>query len=173
LQAARRFTFSARLAALLLASLALIPALAAPVFATVLKDLHVTSATCNGVNVIAQGMPANAQLFLLVKNIADGATVMGPAPVNSDAVVAVQTRLNTDLSAVRSIDVSIWTKTNETLTMAASNRATTSCGALPVTGAGTSRGLLFALALLIVGALVVWRTRYAPRHAIRIRDTRA
>ncbi len=175
LHAARRITFTAPLATVLLASLAIVPALVSPASAsaTVLKDLQVTSATCSGVSVTAQGMPASSQLFLLVKNIANGATVMGPAPVHSDAAGAVQTRLATDLSAVRSIDVSIWTKTNQTLTMAASNRATTSCGALPVTGAATSRGLLVAVLLLGLGGLVVWRTRYAPRHALRIRTTRA
>jgi len=42
-----------------------------------------------------------------------------------------------------------------------------------VTGAATSRGLLVAVLLLGLGGLVVWRTRYAPRHALRIRTTRA
>src|SRR6266702_4246368 len=68
LHAARRITFTAPLATVLLASLAIVPALVSPASAsaTVLKDLQVTSATCSGGSVTAQGMAASSQLFLLV-----------------------------------------------------------------------------------------------------------
>ncbi len=147
------------LAAALLSAMALAGPAAGQALAAAPKDLQVSSATCGGVSVVVQGMPSSQQLFLLVRNVADGKTLKGPAPVQSDAGGSVQSRLAVDLSAVRTVDVSIWTKKGETLTMAARDTAVTRCGPLPMTGAASSRDALLAVALLVIGALLVWRTR--------------
>jgi hypothetical protein len=47
--------------------------------------------------------------------------------------------VNLDLNGVRTVDVSVWTKSGETLQMAARDVATTNCGKLPMTGAPAGR----------------------------------
>jgi hypothetical protein len=150
---------TAPLAALLLAALASAGPVASPALAAAPKDLQVSSATCAGVSVVVQGMPASQQLFLLVRNLANGKTLAGPAPVHSDADGSVQSTLRVDLTGVRTVDVSIWTKQGTTLTMAAKDTAVTRCGSLPMTGAASSRAALLALALLCAGVLAVWASR--------------
>jgi hypothetical protein len=143
------------------------PALAAP------KDLRVTAATCAGVTVRGQGLPASQQLFLLVRNLATGAVVGGqPTPVRTTAAGTVRARLDKSLKGVATVDVSIWTKKGETLTMAARDTARTGCaaaaakGSLAVTGpAAAGRELRLGLLLLAAGAAAVWLARYRPRHA--------
>src|ERR671937_854213 len=106
------------------------------------RDLVVQHASCTGVTVTASGMPANQQLFLLVRNLANGAVIGAPpTPVHSDGSGAVQATLTKNLKGVATVDVSIWTKKGETLTMSARDTAKTRCtaasGTLPLTGAAT------------------------------------
>ena len=137
------------------------------------KNLEVTSASCSGVSVMASGMPASEQLFLLVRNLANGAVIGGePTPVQSTASGTVEKQLDKNLKGVGTVDVSIWTKEGETLTMAAKDTAQTGCaasasaGTLAVTGPAVANvELALALLLLVVGAVAVWWARYRPRHA--------
>jgi hypothetical protein len=153
-------------------SLALAVCLAGPA-AAVPKDLRVTSATCSGVRVTGEGLPASEQLFLLVRNLANGDVVGGqPTPVMTTASGTVSANLTKNLKGVATVDVSIWTKKGETLTMAARDTAQTGCasaaakGSLAVTGpASGDRELGLGLLLLVAGAAVVWWSRYRPRHA--------
>jgi hypothetical protein len=134
--------------------LAAAPAVAAP------TDLRVTSATCQGVSVIGQGLPANQQLFLLVTDVATGKALGGgPSPVRSNAAGEVHARRDLALDHVATVDVSIWTKNGETLTMAASDRSSTGCGTLPMTGGPGGPALVVGAALLVAGVVLVWRTR--------------
>jgi hypothetical protein len=153
-------------------TLALIVCLAGPA-ATVPKDLRINSATCSGVSVSGEGLPAGEQLFLLVRNLADGAVVGGqPTPVKTTSSGTVSADLAKNLKGVATVDVSIWTKKGETLTMAARDTAQTNCataatkGSLAVTGpASGNLELGLGLLLLLAGAVTVWWSRYRPRHA--------
>jgi hypothetical protein len=134
------------IATTVVASLTAAPALAA-------KDLQVSTATCAGVTVVGEGLPPSSQLFLLVRNLATGATVGGkPTPVNTAADGTVQATLKLDLNGVRTVDVSIWTKSGNTLQMAARDVANTSCGKLPMTGAPIGGGIALALAAVLLAA---------------------
>lgn len=153
-------------------TLALIICLAGPA-AAVPKDLRINSATCSGVSVSGEGLPASEQLFLLVRNLADGAVVGGqPTPVKTTSSGTVSAHLAKNLKGVATVDVSIWTKKGETLTMAARDTARTNCaaaatkGSLAVTGAASGNlELGLGLLLLLAGAVAVWWSRYRPRHA--------
>ena len=139
--------------------LAAAPATAAP------TDLRVDSATCNGVSVSAQGLPANQQLFLLVTDVSTGKALGGgPSPVRSDANGEVHTHRSVALNGVQTVDVSIWTKNGETLTMAARDKSTTNCASLPRTGSSSGPILLVGALLLGAGAILVWRTREVLRR---------
>ncbi len=141
--------------------LAAAPAWAAP------KDLRVTSATCNGVAVSAEGLPSNQQLFLLVTNLSTGKAMGGgPTPVRTDANGQVHTQRSLSLDGVQTVDVSIWTKQGETLTMAARDKSATNCDALPMTGLSTRPVVLLGGLLLATGAfaLLIARIRRAPTH---------
>ncbi len=130
---------------------------AAPAMAA--KDLRVSMATCAGVTVVGEGLPKSTQVFLLVRNLANGATVGGkPTPVRSSTDGSLQARVRLDLHGVRTVDVSVWTKSGETLQMAARDVAATSCGRLPMTGAPARGGaaLPLAVALLALGAAALW-----------------
>jgi hypothetical protein len=163
----RRTIFVAPVLALALAVCLAGPAAAVP------KDLRVNSATCSGVRVSGEGLPASEQLFLLVRNLANGAVIGGqPTPVMTTSSGTVNVNLAKNLKGVATVDVSVWTKRGETLTMAARDTATTGCasaaakGSLAVTGpASGSRELGLGLLLLVAGAAVVWWSRYRPRHA--------
>jgi hypothetical protein len=124
---------------------------AAPAMAA--KDLRVSTATCAGVTVVGEGLPPSSQLFLLVRNLGTGATVGGkPTPVNTSADGTVQATLKLDLNGVRTVDVSIWTKSGDTLQMAARDVANTNCGKLPMTGAPIGAGTALPLAgILLAG----------------------
>jgi LPXTG-motif cell wall-anchored protein len=136
------------------------------------KDLPVQDADCSGVTVTASGMPANQQLFLLVRNLANGAVVGGkPTPVKSDGAGTVRAHLAKNLSGVATVDVSIWTKEGETLTMSARDTARTGCapasatsGTLALTGPAGTVELSLGV-LLLVGAAALWLSRRRPRHA--------
>jgi LPXTG-motif cell wall-anchored protein len=146
-------------AAICVACLAAAPALAAS------TDLRVTSATCSGVAVSAEGLPADQQLFLLVTDVSTGKALGGgPSPVRSDASGEVHTQRTLSLRGVRTVDVSIWTKKGETLTMAARDKSTTNCDALPMTGSSSGPILLLGALLLAGGAVALWlaRARRAP-----------
>jgi hypothetical protein len=153
-------------------ALALVACLAGPA-AAVPKDLRVNRATCSGVQVTGEGLPAGEQLFLLVRNLATGAVIGGqPTPVMTTSSGTVSVNLAKNLKGVATVDVSIWTKTGETLTMAARDTAQTGCasaaakGSLAVTGpASGGLELSLGLLLLLAGAAVVWWSRYRPRHA--------
>jgi LPXTG-motif cell wall-anchored protein len=145
---------------------------AAPAMADAQTDLRVTRANCVGVSVSATGLPASQQLFLLVTDVSTGKALGGgPSPVRTTANGEVQTQRSVKLSGVRTVDVSIWTKKGETLTMAARDKSSTNCGSateaasanLPRTGASPAPGLLVGGVLLAGGLLLVWRTRGARR----------
>jgi hypothetical protein len=137
------------------------------------RDLQIRQADCAGVSVTAVGMPANQQLFLLVRNLANGAVVgKDPTPVQSNGSGTVSAHLVKDLKGIPTVDVSIWTKKGETLTMTARDTASTGCrpagavsGSLALTGSASSIELLVGVVLLAVGMVAVWWTRYRPRHA--------
>jgi len=154
--------------AVLGAALALCLVAAGPAFA-VPKDLRVSTATCGGVTVTGQGLPASTELYLLATNLANGKVLNPtgkPIPVMSSETGTVQAKLALPLKTVRTVDVSIWNKSGETLAMMAKDTAATSCGTLPLTGAGTTTwALLAAATLLCAGAGALWRTRHQPRHA--------
>ena len=153
-------------------TLALVVCLAGPAAAAP-KDLRINSASCSGVRVSGSGLPASEQLFLLVRNLATGAVVGGqPTPVMTTSSGTVSARLAKSLQGVATVDVSIWTKKGETLTMAARDTAPTGCaasatkGSLAVTGPATgNRELGLGLLLLLAGLVAVWWGRYRPRHA--------
>jgi hypothetical protein len=134
------------------------------------RDLRVQQATCSGVTVTATGMPANQQLFLLVRNLTNGAVVGGkPTAVHSNGAGSVSTHLAKNLSGISTVDVSIWTKKGETLTMAARDTARTGCasassGTLAMTGSASTAELLVGVLLLVAGMIAVWVARYRPRH---------
>ncbi len=161
----RIVTASTALGAALALVLLATPALAVP------KDLHVSTATCDEVTVVGQGLPASSQLFLLVRDLSSGKVLNAdgkPIPVRSTASGTVQAKLSLPLKAVRTVDVSIWNKNGETLTMMAKDTAVTNCGTLPLTGAGaTAKELLVAAALLLVGLGALWRARHLPKPATR------
>jgi hypothetical protein len=144
---------------------------AAPAMAA--KDLQVSTATCSGVTVVGEGLPKSTQVFLLVRNLANGKTVSGkPTPVTSKADGTLQASVRLDLNGVRTVDVSVWTKSGETLQMAARDVANTNCGDLPMTGAPAHAGLELplAVALLVLGGAGLWgarRFRHAPERARR------
>ncbi|HEV8650256.1 MAG TPA: LPXTG cell wall anchor domain-containing protein [Actinomycetes bacterium] len=159
-------TCSAVLGAALALCLVAGPAFAVP------KDLRVSTATCGGVTVTGQGLPASTQLYLLATNLSNGKVLNPtgkPIPVMSSSAGAVQAKIALQLNGVRTVDVSIWNKKGETLTMMAKDTAATSCGTLPLTGvAGTTTwALLAAVTLLLAGAGALWRARHHPRHAAR------
>ena len=139
------------------------PALAVP------RNLDVTSVTCGGVSVSATGMPKNQELFLLVTDLATGKALGGgPSPVRSDSNGEVHARRSLSLNGVRTVDVSLWTRNGETLTMTAQERSSTNCAgaaALPRTGSSPVPLLAAGLALLLAGALAVRRARGASRRA--------
>jgi LPXTG-motif cell wall-anchored protein len=154
----------ARLTVLLAAAVGVTWLVAAPATA-VPTDLQVTSATCTGVSVTAQGLPASEQLFLLVTDVATGKALGGgPSPVRSDGNGEVHAQRSLSLEGVRTVDVSIWTKKGETLTMAARDKTTTNCASLPMTGASSGPVLLAGIALLAAGGLLVRRARGASRR---------
>ena len=156
---------AARSTVLLAAVLGVTWLAALPAMAVAPTDLRVTSATCSGVSVTAQGLPANQQLFLLVTNVATGKALGGgPSPVHSNASGEVHVQRKLPLNNVRTVDVSVWTKKGETLTMAASDRSTTNCDSLPMTGLASGPILLVGALLLAAGAVLVWRTRAASRR---------
>ena len=160
----RRIVISSAVLAAVLALGLAAPAAAVP------KDIHVTTASCSGVTVVAQGMPASRQLYLLATNLSNGKVLNPtgkPIPVKSSAGGNVQAKLALPLNSVRTVDVSIWNKNGETLTMMAKDRAATSCGVLPLTGSGPASAwtLLAALALVAAGACALWRARRIPGHA--------
>jgi len=143
--------------------------LALPAAAAAPKDLRVSSTACGGVGVVAEGMPASSQLLLLARNLTDGKVLnMGgkPTPVKSNPQGMVQSFLKANLHSVRTVDVSIWTKKGETLTMQAKDTATANCGPLPMTGSSnTSWQLLFGTALLLAGGAALWFSRRVPARA--------
>jgi hypothetical protein len=138
-----------------------LPAAAAP------KDLRVSSTSCGSVAVVAEGMPASSDLLLLARDLADGKvlnTSGKPMGVKSDASGMVSSVVHANLRSVRTVDVSIWTKKGETLTMQAKDTAAANCGALPMTGSdGIGWKLAFAVGLLLVGgtALLLGRRESA------------
>lgn len=69
---------------------------------------------------------------------------------------------------MRTVDVSVWTKTGKTLQMAAKDVRATSCGGLPMTGAAQAPWLLgLATLLLALGGAALWRARAMPKRATR------
>ena len=162
-----RLTFMISAASLLLGGLA-----AAPAMADAQTDLRVTRANCAGVSVSATGLPANQELFLLVTDVATGKALGGgPSPVRTNAAGEVHTRRSVSLSGVQTVDVSIWTKKGETLTMAARDKSSTNCGSateaasarLPRTGSSPGPVLLLGAVLLAGGLLLVRRARGTSR----------
>jgi len=153
-----------RLTVLFAAAVGVTWLVAAPATA-VPTDLRVTGATCTGVSIAAQGLPPDHQLFLLVTNVATGKALGGgPSPVRSDANGEVHAQRSLSLEGVRTVDVSIWTKKGETLTMAAKDKSATNCASLPRTGASSGPVLLAGVVLLAAGGLLVWRARGASRR---------
>jgi hypothetical protein len=157
--------------AVLVTTVLVVCLIAAPALAA--KDLQVSTATCSGVTVVGNGLPKSTQVFLLVRNLANGATVGGkPTPVKSAADGSLQANVKLDLNGVRTVDVSVWTKNGETLQMAARDVATTNCGKLPMTGAPARGGIALplAVALLMLGGAALWgsrRFRGTPERARR------
>jgi LPXTG-motif cell wall-anchored protein len=134
-----------------------LPAAGAP------KDLRVSSTSCGSVAVVAEGMPASSDLLLLARDLADGKvlnTSGKPMAVKSDASGMVSSVVHANLRSVRTVDVSIWTKKGETLTMQAKDTAAANCGSLPMTGSdGIGWELAFAVGLLLVGGTALWLGR--------------
>jgi hypothetical protein len=155
-----KYVRATRRGAVLIATFLVACLTAAPAMAA--KDLRVSTATCAGVTVVGEGLPPSSQLFLLVRNLANGATVGGkPMPVKTAADGTVQATLKLDLNGVRTVDVSIWTKSGDTLQMAARDVASTSCGKLPMTGAPIGVGIALPLAgvLLALGVAALLGAR--------------
>jgi hypothetical protein len=144
----------------------LVLGLALPAAAAAPKDLQVSSTNCGGVAVVAEGMPASSDLLLLARDLASGKvlnTSGKPMGVRSDASGTVSSFMHANLRNVRTVDVSIWTKKGETLTMQAKDTATANCGSLPLTGTDTfGWELALAVALLLVGGTAVWLGRRVP-----------
>jgi hypothetical protein len=144
----------------------LVLGLALPAAAAAPKDLRVSSTNCGGVGVVAEGMPASSQLLLLARNLTDGKVLNTggkPTPVKSNSHGMVQHYLRANLNSVRTVDVSIWTKKGETLTMQAKDTATANCGPLPMTGSPTAVWLfLLSTLLLLAGAAALWAGRRVP-----------
>jgi hypothetical protein len=140
-----------------------LPAAAAP------KDLRVSSTTCGSVAVVAEGMPASSELLLLARDLANGKvlnTSGKPMAVKSDSGGMVSSVVHANLRSVRTVDVSIWTKKGETLTMQAKDTATANCGSLPMTGSdGIGWKLAFAVGLLLAGGTALWLGRREPAKA--------
>jgi LPXTG-motif cell wall-anchored protein len=140
-----------------------LPAAAAP------RDLRVSSTSCGSVAVVAEGMPASSDLLLLVRDLADGKvlnTSGKPMAVKSDASGMVSSVVHANLRSVRTVDVSIWTKQGETLTMQAKDTAAANCGSLPMTGSdGIGWELAFAVGLLLVGGTALWLGRRESARA--------
>ena len=138
--------------------------LAQPALA-VAKNLDVTSVTCGGVTISAMGLPKNQQLFLLVTDLATGEALGGgPSPVRSDANGEVHASRSLSLRGVQAVDVSLWTKKGETLTMTVRERSATNCAgpaSLPRTGSSPAPLLAAGLGLLLAGALAVRLARTA------------
>ena len=133
---------------------------AVPAAAAAPKDLRVSSTNCGGVGVVAEGMPASSQLLLLARNLMDGKVLNTggkPTPVNSNGSGVVNTYLHANLRSVHTVDVSIWTKKGETLTMQAKDTATANCGPLPMTGSSTTQWQL-----LLGGGAALWLGRRLP-----------
>jgi LPXTG-motif cell wall-anchored protein len=143
--------------------------MALPAAAAAPKDLRVSSTNCGGVGVVAEGMPASSQLLLLARNLTDGKVLnMGgkPTAVESNASGMVNHYLHANLRSVHTVDVSIWTKKGETLTMQAKDTAVANCGPLPMTGSSTVQWqLLFGALLLLAGAAALWTSRRLPARA--------
>jgi hypothetical protein len=159
----RTATTTILLAAGLVLAFAL-PAGAAP------KDLRVSSTSCGSVAVVAEGMPASSDLLLLVRDLANGKvlnTSGKPMSVKSDSSGMVSSVVHANLHSVRTVDVSIWTKKGETLTMQAKDTAATNCGSLPMTGGGSiGWELAFAVGLLLAGGAALWLGR---REAAKVK----
>jgi hypothetical protein len=140
-----------------------LPAAGAP------KDLRVSSTSCGSVAVVAEGMPASSDLLLLARDLADGKvlnTSGKPMAVKSDASGMVSSVVHANLRSVRTVDVSIWTKKGETLTMQAKDTAAANCGSLPMTGSdGIGWKLAFAVGLLLVGGTALWLGRRESANA--------
>jgi LPXTG-motif cell wall-anchored protein len=140
-----------------------LPAAAAP------KDLRVSTTSCGSVAAVAEGMPASSDLLLLVRDLADGKvlnTSGKPMAVKSDASGMVSSVVHANLQSVRTVDVSIWTKQGETLTMQAKDTAAANCGSLPMTGSdGIGWELAFAVGLLLVGGTALWLGRRESARA--------
>jgi hypothetical protein len=139
-----------------------LPAAAAP------KDLRVSNTSCGSVAVVAEGMPASSQLLLLARDLASGKvlnTSGKPMAVKSDASGMVSSVVHANLRRVRTVDVSIWTKKGETLTMQAKDTAAANCGSLPMTGSAVGWELAFAVGLLLAGATALWLGRRDPAKA--------
>lgn len=135
---------------------------AAPAMAA--QRLEVRRVNCDGLTVVGQGLPANQQLFLLVRNLSTGGTVGGdPTPVRSDGNGVVRASLDKNLRGIRTVQVSIWTGKGDTLTMTAKDTAGTGCGSgsnLAYTGPpAVAVELLLGLALLAAGAATLWWAR--------------
>jgi LPXTG-motif cell wall-anchored protein len=134
-----------------------LPAAAAP------KDLRISSTSCGSVAVVAEGMPASSDLLLLARDLASGKVVNTsgkPMAVKSDSNGMVTSVVHANLRSVRTVNVSIWTKQGETLTMQAKDTAATNCGALPMTGSDhVGWELAFAVGLLLAGGTVLWLGR--------------
>jgi len=133
------------------------PAAAAP------KDLRVSNTSCGSVAVVAEGMPASSQLLLLARDLSNGKvlnTSGKPMSVKSDTGGMVSSVVHANLRSVRTVDVSIWTKKGETLTMQAKDTAATNCGSLPMTGSDSiGWELAFAVGLLLAGGTALWLGR--------------
>jgi hypothetical protein len=147
----------------------LVLGLALPAAAAAPRDLRVSSTNCGGVAVVAEGMPASSDLLLLARDLASGKvlnTTGKPMAVRSNSGGNVSSYVRANLRRVRTVDVSIWTKKGETLTMQAKDTAAANCGSLPLTGAGTvGWELALAVGLLLTGATVLWLGRRAPARS--------
>jgi hypothetical protein len=143
----------------------------APAAVAAPKGLDVTSVSCGGVTVSATGMPKSQRLFLLVTDLATGKALGGgPSPVRSDANGEVHASRSLSLRGVRTVDVSLWTKKGETLTMTVQERSATNCAgttSLPRTGASPAPLLAAGLGLLLAGALAVGLAVRLARTAAR------
>jgi hypothetical protein len=143
----------------------LVLGVALPAAAAAPRDLRVSSTNCGGVAVVAEGMPASSQLLLLARDLSNGKVLNTggkPTGVRSDSGGMVRSYLRANLNRVRTVDVSIWTKRGETLTMQAKDTAAANCGKLPMTGpAAAGWQLLLAAVLLFTGGTALFLGRRA------------